>query len=71
MTTARSCSSCGHFHNEPAAVEAAFAGLSSLSSAYAAVRASDGLCRLHERYITADSLCLGYAPRGATSTRQS
>jgi hypothetical protein len=38
-------------------VEAALPGLSSLSSAYAAVRCSDGICAVHERYIAASSIC--------------
>jgi hypothetical protein len=32
-------------------------GLASLSSAYAAVRADDGLCAIHERYIAAARVC--------------
>jgi hypothetical protein len=38
-------------------VEAALPGLSSLSSAYAAVRCNDGICAVHERYIAASSIC--------------
>lgn len=52
-----SCHECKHFQNEAAHVEAALPGLSSLSSAYAAVRYSDGVCAVHRRYIAASSIC--------------
>jgi hypothetical protein len=58
---AASCSSCQHFKNAPAALEAAFPGLSSLSSGYAAVRLNDGLCAQHDRYVNASSHCPRYA----------
>ncbi len=58
---AASCFSCQHFKNAPAALEAAFPGLSSLSSGYAAVRLNDGLCAQHERYVNASSHCQRYA----------
>jgi hypothetical protein len=53
----QSCRSCVHFRNEPAYLEAAFKGLTSLSSGYASVRADDGLCLRHERYLGARSWC--------------
>jgi len=65
----RSCLRCVHFDGAPAAVEAALPNLSSLSSAYAAVRAADGLCRAHDRYVAASSVCASYS--ASTSTRQS
>jgi hypothetical protein len=64
MTSPPDCFTCRHFENSPRALEAAMPGLSSLSSAYAAVRSDDGLCRLHARYVTASSSCLGHARRG-------
>jgi hypothetical protein len=51
------CRNCGHFDGDAAALEAAFPGLSSLSSAYAAVRSDDGLCRRLDRYVAASSVC--------------
>jgi hypothetical protein len=36
-------------------------GLSSLSSAYAAVRADDGICAVHDRYVAASSVCADFA----------
>jgi len=32
-----------------------------LSSAHAAVRADDGLCRLHDRYLSGRSRCAAHA----------
>jgi hypothetical protein len=51
------CSTCRHFDNAPHGIEAALPGLSSLSSAYAAVRGEDGICRIHDRYLAATSRC--------------
>jgi hypothetical protein len=63
------CASCGHFSNDPAALESELPGIRTLSSAYAAVRSSDGLCAVHRRYVAASSACADYA--ASTSTRQS
>jgi hypothetical protein len=56
------CGSCCHFRNDPAAIEAAFAGLTSLSSAFGSVRADDGICERHGRYLSARACCRDYAP---------
>ena len=56
-----SCVQCKHFQNDAKQVEAALPGLSSLSSAYAAVRCSDGICTVHERYIAASGICPAFA----------
>jgi hypothetical protein len=57
QTVSASCGQCKHFQNAAKQLEAALPGLSSLSSAYAAVRSDDGLCAVHERYIAASSIC--------------
>jgi hypothetical protein len=57
QTVSASCAQCKHFQNAAKQVEAALPGLSSLSSAYAAVRCDDGICAVHERYIAASSVC--------------
>jgi hypothetical protein len=31
-----------------------------LSSAYAAVRSNDGICAVHDRYLSASSVCARY-----------
>jgi hypothetical protein len=51
------CRHCRHFVNAAALVEEALPGLSSLSSAYAAVRDEDGICHIHDRYVAAGSHC--------------
>lgn len=56
-----SCLTCKYFQHAPAHLEAALPGLSSLSSAYAAVRGDDGICAVHQRYVTASSVCQAFA----------
>jgi hypothetical protein len=56
-----SCLTCKHFNHAPADLEAALPGLSSLSSAYAAVRCDDGVCAVHQRYVTSSSVCPAFA----------
>jgi hypothetical protein len=57
--------SCIHFRNDPAAIEAAFPGLAALSSGYGSVRADDGLCALHDRYLGARASCARFNRRDA------
>jgi len=59
------CGSCRHFRNDAAYVEAALAGLTSLSSARGSTRCDDGICLLHGRYLSARSLCRDFSPVGA------
>jgi hypothetical protein len=54
---AERCGACAHFRNDAAFLEAAFPGLTSLSSGHASVRGEDGLCLRHDRYLTATSCC--------------
>jgi hypothetical protein len=46
---AASCADCRYFLNDPHVLEREIAGLSSLSSARASVRADDGICVRHDR----------------------
>ena len=67
-----SCADCRHFNARPLDIEAALPGLSTLSSAYAAVRSDDGLCAVHDRYVAASSVCAQYrvlAPPGIIASR--
>jgi hypothetical protein len=57
------CGRCVHFRNDPAYLEAAIAGLSSLSSGNASVRADDGLCLRHDRYLSARAGCADFSSR--------
>jgi hypothetical protein len=57
------CGSCRHFNNDPAFLEAAMPGLTSLSSASACSRANDGLCLRHDRYLGPERSCGDFAQR--------
>ena len=61
------CTGCRLFMNSPAALERALPGLASLGSAHASVRADDGLCGMHGRYVAATGVCPQFAPRARTS----
>jgi hypothetical protein len=63
MSVTLGCRTCRHFNNSAPSLEAAMPGLSSFSSAYAAVRSDDGLCALHDRYVAASSVCGAHAIR--------
>ncbi len=56
------CGGCKAFDNDPQNIEAAMPGLRSLGSATASVRAADGLCLRHDRYIRASSCCADFTP---------
>jgi hypothetical protein len=60
----RCCGACAYFRNDPAFLEALFAGLAVLSSGYGSVRAEDGLCLHHDRYFSANAGCGAFRPRG-------
>ncbi len=57
------CQNCVHFHNDAATIEAAVPGLGSLGSAHACVRADDGLCLKHDRFVTQGSNCRFFRPQ--------
>jgi hypothetical protein len=64
--TAARCISCTHFRNSPAYLESVFRGLNTMSSGHASVRKDDGVCLLHDLYLSADAHCEQYArERGA------
>ncbi len=54
------CGTCRHFCREPHEIEAQLPGMRSLGSVYGSVRAADGICRLHDRYLAASSSCPSY-----------
>jgi hypothetical protein len=58
-----SCGSCRYFCESPHEIESQMPGMRSLGSAYAAVRAADGICRRHDRYLGAASRCVDYERR--------
>jgi hypothetical protein len=51
------CLNCRHFRNGPRYLESVFKGMNILSSAYASVRGNDGICLLHDRYLSANACC--------------
>ena len=57
------CGACRHFESDPAAIEAAFPNLASMSSGAASVRADDGLCGLRGRYLPSRASCPDFASR--------
>ncbi len=57
------CLCCIHFRNDPAFLEQAIPGLHTLSSAHASVRANDGLCLKHDRYLSAQWGCADHCKR--------
>jgi hypothetical protein len=61
----QSCGSCRYFCESPHEIESQMPGIRSLGSAWASVRASDGICRRHDRYLGATSHCDDYEHQGA------
>lgn len=57
------CRTCAHFRDDPASLEAAFPGLTALGSGYASVRAEDGLCLRHDRYLSGRASCGEFTAR--------
>lgn len=57
------CGRCTRFDGRPHAIEAAFPGLASMGSGSASVRAQDGLCALHGRYLPASAFCADFEAR--------
>ncbi len=58
-----SCAGCRYFSDQAAELEASLPGLACLSSAYASVRAQDGICEWHRRYVAASSVCAHHLGR--------
>jgi len=56
------CGGCRYFCQSPHEIESQLPGIRSLGSAWASVRAADGLCRRHDRYLRATSHCADYWP---------
>ena len=65
----RRCGFCVDFRNDAAYLEAALPGLASMGSGHAAVRADDGICRRHERYLSSGASCADFAAAGATEAQ--
>jgi hypothetical protein len=61
MTGGKSCGTCRHFDNTAETFERALPGVVSFGSGSASVRDEDGICRLHDRHLSARSSCERYA----------
>jgi hypothetical protein len=58
---AKCCFTCVHFHNSPKYMENVYPGLNTLSSGNASVRKDDGICSLHDLYLSAAAYCDQYS----------
>jgi len=54
------CQDCRYSVLRPEDLEAAIPGMNILSSAYGSVRGQTGLCRRHDKFVTADSTCADF-----------
>jgi hypothetical protein len=57
----RECRACRHFRNDAKFLEAAFPGLTAMSSAFGSTRADDGICLRHDRYLGARASCADFS----------
>jgi hypothetical protein len=55
------CFGCTHFGNSPEYLERIYPGIKTMSSGHASVRKDDGICSLHDLYLSADAHCDQYA----------
>jgi hypothetical protein len=51
------CGACRHFENDSAKLEATFPGFASMGSGFSSVRDGDGLCGLHDLYLSNRAGC--------------
>jgi hypothetical protein len=56
------CGTCQRFRNDAVFLETVFKGMTSLSSSYGSVVAEDGICLLHDRYLSARASCASHLP---------
>ncbi|MCJ2136947.1 hypothetical protein MKK69_23340 [Methylobacterium sp. J-026] len=57
----RRCGTCVHFETDPHRLERLFGNLAAMSSAFASVKSSDGLCRHRGLYLPAGETCADHA----------
>jgi hypothetical protein len=56
-SSGQTCQKCTWFQNDPAFVEAAYPGLTAMSSGFASVRDRDGFCNYNQIYLSARDSC--------------
>ncbi len=61
---AECCFGCTHFSNSPEFMERIYPGIKTMSSGHASVRKDDGICSLHDLYLSADAHCDQYSAEG-------
>jgi hypothetical protein len=54
------CGRCVHFRNDRAYLEHVMPGLASMGSGDSSVRADDGICERHDRYLSARASCADF-----------
>jgi hypothetical protein len=54
------CGRCVHFRNDRAYLEVVMPGLTSMGSGDSSVRADDGVCERHDRYLSARASCVDF-----------
>jgi uncharacterized NAD(P)/FAD-binding protein YdhS len=57
------CGTCLHFQSDPVVLEKTWSGLTSMSSGFGSVRATDGLCDRHDLYLSDRDSCPDHAPQ--------
>jgi hypothetical protein len=63
-STVDRCVDCAYFHNDATTIERAFPGLAAMGSAFADVRAYDGLCGRHGIYLAFSDGCAEFKRSG-------
>lgn len=61
------CGNCIYFQNDPAILEKAWPGLSSMSSGFGSVRDQDGLCKRHDVYLSSWDSCPRFLPQAVVA----
>ena len=62
----RRCINCEHFRNSPTYLEEVFKGMKTMSSGHASVRMDDGLCLMHDEFLSATDWCAKFEPAQTT-----
>jgi hypothetical protein len=51
------CAACRHFDNDSTRLEATFPGFATMGSGFSSVRDGDGLCAIHDLYLSNRAGC--------------
>jgi hypothetical protein len=69
VTGLRLCANCAAFSNDAAELERTVPGLLSLSSGQGDTRGDQGLCQMHDQWVTPNMTCARFRPRSAGDLR--